>query len=165
VIIRTSYVVGFAFAEAHGVHYVLLQKKCRPPNQAGLWNGPGGRVEQDESPSAAMDREFEEEVGLKLGPWDRFLTLNRRVDPGNGPPQVQIEFYRTETDLLVLQACETKSATRIEPAFIRILDAVLLEHPRKIVADLSWILPLAAMAKQYNSVMVVESTIKGAYRG
>lgn len=56
-------VVAAALVDADG--RVLLQQ--RPPGRAmaGLWEFPGGKVEQDETPEAALIRELEEELGIR----------------------------------------------------------------------------------------------------
>jgi len=56
-------VVAAALVDADG--RVLLQQ--RPPGKAmaGLWEFPGGKVEVDESPEAALIRELEEELGIR----------------------------------------------------------------------------------------------------
>jgi len=57
-----NYVVGFAFYNDE----VLLIRKNRPKNQAGLLNGIGGKIEEfDDTPADAMAREFREECGLE----------------------------------------------------------------------------------------------------
>ena len=56
-------VVAAALVDADG--RVLLQQ--RPPGKAmaGLWEFPGGKVEKDETPEAALIRELEEELGIE----------------------------------------------------------------------------------------------------
>ena len=55
-----------AAALVDGAGRVLLQQ--RPPGKmmAGLWEFPGGKVEPGESPEAALVRELEEELGIKV---------------------------------------------------------------------------------------------------
>ena len=56
-------VVAAALVDADG--RVLLQQ--RPPGKAmaGLWEFPGGKVEEGETPEAALIRELEEELGIE----------------------------------------------------------------------------------------------------
>ncbi len=55
------YVMGFVFNESKTE--VLLIEKKRPKWQAGHWNGIGGKIEQNEKPADAMQREMFEETG------------------------------------------------------------------------------------------------------
>jgi 8-oxo-dGTP diphosphatase len=59
-------VVACALVDADG--RVLLAK--RPPGRplAGLWEFPGGKVEPGETPDAALIRELEEELGIRVSP-------------------------------------------------------------------------------------------------
>jgi 8-oxo-dGTP diphosphatase len=57
-------VVAAALADAEG--RILLQQ--RPPGgaMAGLWEFPGGKVEEGEVPERALARELEEELGIAV---------------------------------------------------------------------------------------------------
>jgi len=43
---------------------VLLAQRPEGKSMAGLWEFPGGKVEPDETPEAALIRELEEELGI-----------------------------------------------------------------------------------------------------
>ena len=45
----------------------LLQKRPPGKDHAGLWEFPGGKVEEGETPAEALVREIEEELELDLG--------------------------------------------------------------------------------------------------
>ena len=50
---HTQYVMGLIFDTTDRI---LLIKKKRPSHQVGKWNGLGGKVEDNESITAAMSR-------------------------------------------------------------------------------------------------------------
>lgn len=56
--------VAAALADRDG--RVLLQRRLPGRAMAGLWEFPGGKVEPDERPEAALVRELEEELGIKV---------------------------------------------------------------------------------------------------
>lgn len=51
---------------------VLLAQRPEGKSMAGLWEFPGGKVEQGESPEAALVRELHEELGIET--WDSCLA-------------------------------------------------------------------------------------------
>ncbi len=57
-------VVAAALVDAQG--RVLLQQRAPGRAMAGLWEFPGGKVEPDERPEAALARELCEELGIKV---------------------------------------------------------------------------------------------------
>ncbi|HEX8217237.1 MAG TPA: (deoxy)nucleoside triphosphate pyrophosphohydrolase [Allosphingosinicella sp.] len=57
-------VVAAALVDAQG--RVLLQQRPKGKAMAGLWEFPGGKVERDELPEAALARELEEELGISV---------------------------------------------------------------------------------------------------
>ncbi len=53
-----------AAALVDGGRRVLLQRRAPGRAMAGLWEFPGGKVEEGERPEAALARELEEELGI-----------------------------------------------------------------------------------------------------
>lgn len=45
---------------------ILLAQRPDGKRMAGLWEFPGGKVEEDETPEAALVRELEEELGIDI---------------------------------------------------------------------------------------------------
>jgi 8-oxo-dGTP diphosphatase len=59
-------VVAVALIDREG--RVLVQKRPMGKMMAGLWEFPGGKVEPDETPEAALIRELAEELGIVVNP-------------------------------------------------------------------------------------------------
>lgn len=70
---KQKYVVGFLFSK--GGHKVTLIHKKRPSWQSGLFNGVGGKIEENETPNQAMQREFIEETGVLITDWELYATI------------------------------------------------------------------------------------------
>src|SRR4051812_32997808 len=60
----TMIVVAAALADGEG--RVLLQRRPEGKAMAGLWEFPGGKMEEGERPGAALVRELEEELGIAV---------------------------------------------------------------------------------------------------
>lgn len=59
-----------AVALLDGAGRVLLAERPAGKSLAGLWEFPGGKVEQGESPEAALSRELREELGIETAEAD-----------------------------------------------------------------------------------------------
>jgi 8-oxo-dGTP diphosphatase len=64
----TFTVVAAALADEAG--RILLQRRAAGRAMAGLWEFPGGKVEPDERPEAALVRELAEELGIEVAAED-----------------------------------------------------------------------------------------------
>jgi len=62
--IPTLTVVAAALVDGEG--RILLQQRAPGRSMAGLWEFPGGKVEEGELPEAALVRELEEELGIAV---------------------------------------------------------------------------------------------------
>ena len=63
---RTVLVVACALVDVDG--RVLIAKRPHGRPLAGLWEFPGGKVEEGETPEAALIRELREELGIEVKP-------------------------------------------------------------------------------------------------
>lgn len=124
------YVVGFAFDER--MKRVALIRKRRPEWQAGLLNGIGGHIEEDESPAQAMAREFREETGYRVGKrqWRMFAVLTD-VDSG-----AVVFFYRAHGVPL-----ERLATTTDEQVEVWDVDQLAGDH---VLPTVGWLVPMAA---------------------
>lgn len=89
------HVVAGVIADARG--RILLARRTRGRDLAGLWEFPGGKVEPGETPQQALQRELQEELGIdaRIGeplicvpqhyPHKRIRLDVRRVAGWNGP--------------------------------------------------------------------------------
>ncbi|WEK46834.1 MAG: NUDIX domain-containing protein [Candidatus Andeanibacterium colombiense] len=59
-------VVGAALIDSGG--RVLMYRRPLGKQHGGLWEFPGGKVENGETPADALVREIEEELGIELDP-------------------------------------------------------------------------------------------------
>ena len=57
-------VVAVALVDVDG--RVLIAQRPKGKSMAGLWEFPGGKVEEGEQPEAALIRELEEELGIDV---------------------------------------------------------------------------------------------------
>ena len=68
-------VAGAVIAESR----VLVAQRLRPPDLAGRWELPGGKVAPDETEPEALARELAEELGVEVAVGDRMgddIALN-----------------------------------------------------------------------------------------
>lgn len=131
-----EYVCGFAFDRTE---HVVLIKKQRPAWQSELMNGIGGKVEVGESPLSAMVREFTEETGTVCEEWSLYANIVF--------PTSKIYFYRAFLE--DLQGMRTVTDEEI------IVAPLIDIKSSECVANLFWLLPLAAFTKEnYEPITV-----------
>ena len=54
---------------------MLLARRPPGKSMAGLWEFPGGKIGDGESPEQALERELAEELGVEVGAAERFMHL------------------------------------------------------------------------------------------
>lgn len=122
-----NYVVGFLF-NVEKTKVVLIHKK-RPAWQNNLWNGVGGHIETDETPSVAMAREFYEETGLRTGDysWNNFITITYKG--------CIVWFFRYFVYAKVLESIASPTDEEVKSFDI--------DELPKVISNLHWLIPLA----------------------
>ncbi len=131
-----AYTLGFIFN--HDLTKVLLMHKQRPGWQVGKLNGIGGRIEPNEKNIDCIVREVIEETGVstKKENWTYFGEIKSddwRVDLYTLKYSGNVNDFSTTTD------------EKIEWFKINNL-------PYNIIANLSWILPLAIYGLKNNGL-------------
>lgn len=123
-----NYVVGLHFDPE--AEQLLMVRKLRPDWQAGHFNGPGGKIEPNETAYHAMRREFMEETGLDVDDWQ--LAILYRLPAGN--------------TLYVFSSFSFAGSFRQmedEPLMIVRTDKL----PPKMIDNLPWIIPFCIYAR------------------
>lgn len=119
-----NYVLGFMFDVS--CEQVLLIQKNRPAWQKGLYNGIGGKIE-NELPIEAMVREFKEETGILTVEKD--WTFFTRIE--NSDFNINIFFIKSD-DIFTAKSVESEQ--------VKIFDVENL--PKNVIYNLNWIIPL-----------------------
>lgn len=136
------YVLGFMFSP--DAKAVALIQKINPEWQRGLWNGIGGKLEEDELLIHAMCREFKEETGVSTVPfdWDPILTLGPAPEFEH-PWKIQV--YRAFTDKI-------GDVKTVEEEKVQIWN---VDHlPEKKISNLKWMIPLCADQQLRNNLQL-----------
>lgn len=81
---------------------VLIAKRPQHLHQGGLWEFPGGKVEENESLSAALVRELKEEVGIDVVSVEPFTKIHHDY----GDKQVLLDVCLVKKFKGVAQSCE-----------------------------------------------------------
>ncbi|WP_088943412.1 (deoxy)nucleoside triphosphate pyrophosphohydrolase [Rhodococcus sp. 1168] len=113
---------------------LLLAQRARPPELAGLWELPGGKVEPGESDAQALMRELHEELGV-----DTAVGAQLAGDVHIGAGRI-LRAYRVE---LV-----AGSPAPLEHSDLRWVDAAELREMDLVDADREWVTELALMLRQ-----------------
>ncbi len=121
--------------------HVLLVKKKRPDWQAGRVNGIGGKIEVDETPLQAMNREASEETHYGFT-FEHFLTF---VCPGGTVyvfkaicPTAEITFEQVEDEVLFISPVK--------------------DLPLNLMSNVRWIIPISISNLQFP-LMLQQNTL------
>jgi len=136
------YVLGLVFSKSRGK--ILLIEKKRPKWQAGRWNGIGGKIEQNESPIGAMQREALEETGHSFL-YKHVITF---VCPGGTVFVFEAITCATNADYIPFE--------QVEDGRLEVFD--LDNLPTNMMGNLRWIIPLS-LASVYHPILIQQKTL------
>jgi 8-oxo-dGTP diphosphatase len=125
-----KYVVGFIFLPDKS-RIVLIEKK-RPAWQAGLYNGIGGHIDENEEPIDAIIREVNEEAGIETREedWNCF-AVGTEIESGD-----IIYFFSCFNEIY-------KHAYTAGDEVIVLIEIKYLFQNKYLIPNLNWLIPLA----------------------
>ncbi|MEB3068740.1 (deoxy)nucleoside triphosphate pyrophosphohydrolase [[Mycobacterium] vasticus] len=85
-------VAGAVIADTEAGPALLIAQRRRPPELAGLWELPGGKVQPGESEPAALARELAEELGLDVDA----IRVGQRIGADVELPGLILRAYRVD---------------------------------------------------------------------
>ncbi len=74
----------------------LMHLRAQNKQHGGLWEFPGGKVEEGETPVNALIREIQEELGISLGSGKLSPACFAEDNPAEGATQIVIMLYTSE---------------------------------------------------------------------
>lgn len=147
---RVRYVAGFAFHREE----VLLVRKKMPRWQAGLLNAVGGKIEDGETPCAAMVREFVEEttLGTSLGQWSCFC-VESHVD-------YEVHFFKAKLSDYEEIRASSKGVNDVGEELRWYPVAHLeVEYSTELIGNLHWLVPMAQDWRDFQCRLTVRGNI------
>ncbi len=91
---------------------MLLARRDGAKEHAGLWEFPGGKVEAGETPLAALARELEEEIGIRIADAQPLICVPHRY----GEKRIRLDVYRIEKFIGRAQGVEGQAISWVEPS-------------------------------------------------
>ncbi len=129
-----EYTLGFVFIKnltANGVDHVLLLKKKKPANQAGKYNGIGGRFEKKETKENCIVREAFEEANIITTP-EQWTFIGILAKPKKWRVHVAYTYIDDEQLTRVPNECDEGEL------FLPRVNAL----PQETLPSVRWLIPL-----------------------
>lgn len=155
---KRLYVVGLCFDLT--LTEVLLLKKTHPEWQNGKWNGPGGLIQENETPHQAVSREFLEETGILIKPEEWTMAISYE---GMDNPDEEYSIYYLKALLSNKVRPLFPPPTDELPKWLMIESLMVdnywpnkcIPHDCILIPNLKWIIP-AALDLQALEIHVYE---------
>ena len=112
---KTILVAAVALIDADG--RVLLAQRPQGKSMAGLWEFPGGKVEPDETPEAALIRELHEELGIET--WTSCLAPLTFASHGYPEFHLLMPVFACRRWQGIVRAQEGQALAWVRPADLR----------------------------------------------
>jgi 8-oxo-dGTP diphosphatase len=116
---------------------ILMTQRFDDAHLGGLWEFPGGKREDGETPEAALCRELREELRIEVSVGGEVLRVTHDYPARSGHPakSVALSFHRAEIVAGEPEAIEVQAIRWVTPEELRQLD--LPEADRPVVDLLS----------------------------
>lgn len=121
---------------------VLLAQRPPKSHQEGWWEFPGGKLEAGETPHVALDRELQEELGIRVLASRPFMTIRHRYEDREVTLLVrevlryQGEPRGAEGQEIAWVKAQNLPQWRVLPADAPVIRALMLPHQYLITPDL-----------------------------
>lgn len=139
---------GFLFNELQGETLLaMVLKQKGPAPLLGKWNALGGKIEPNETPRQAMEREFYEETGARVTAWRKFCVLSS----ANGDPCPGVVHFFTSHQPAALHQMGSEI---IGWQNVSVITSRAVRFA--IVPNLLWLIPLA-LDKDHPTATVIEN--------
>ena len=104
---------------------VLLTERIGDSPFAGLWEFPGGKIHDDETPLAAVKRELHEELDIEVGDCEHFMQLMHEY----ADRSVALEFFKVLSWQREPRGCDGQALQWRHPADIGIQELLPADAP------------------------------------
>jgi 8-oxo-dGTP diphosphatase len=109
----------------------LIARRKQDQSHAGLWEFPGGKIEENETPQECLERELKEELGIKVKPGRIIAESEDHSDHGSfAILAVEAEVVDDEFTLKVHDAVKWVSREDLSTYSLAPADRDLLEKIR-----------------------------------
>lgn len=145
---KNKYVLGFMFSQ-NKINLLLIHKN-RPDWQKDRLNGIGGKIKNYKEllhPELAMEREFEEETGIKYNNWKHFCTMN--FSNNNTMYDCIVFCFYTLVPQQLLYSAQSKTDEKI--CIININELGILKI--KPIENLYWLIPMALHEELFSNMV------------